>query len=289
MQILINGLLLGGLYALVTIGFSLVWGVMNVVNMAHASFLMLGAYIALFLFQSLRIDPFAGIPVAMALLFVLGYLLQRLLINRIIRYGLIMTLIITFGIDLMIKNLGLELFTADFRSVAPTYAGAGFSVLGATVPYIRLAILAAALVLSVALALFLARTRIGMAIRATALHLEAAELVGVSVDQIYAVTFGLAAAIAGAGGVLISMIYNFNPYVGDGFVTPMFVITVLGGLGSLPGAIIGGLALGLIEAGTTVALSPGASRMIPFIILVLILVLRPQGLLGKRFYGGSKA
>lgn len=289
MQILVNGVLLGGLYALITLGFSLVWGVMNVVNIASASFMILGAYVAWFAFHQLHLDPFLAMPLAFIVLFILGYLLQRLIINRVIRHGLVMTLIITFGLDLILQNLALVYFTADYRSVVPSYAGAGFQVFGATVPYIRLAIFAVALLISLLLWLFLTHTREGMAIRATALNLESAELMGVTVERIYAVTYAISAGVAGIAGVMVAMVYNFNPTMGSRFLPSMFVITVLGGLGSLPGAIAGGVLLGIIEAGSVPLIGASTSKLIPFILLVVILALRPQGLLGKRFYGGSKA
>lgn len=289
MQILVNGLLLGGLYALVALGFSLVWGVTNIVNLASASYLMLGAYISWFGFHRFHLDPFLSIPIAFILLFGLGTLLQSTIINRVMRHGLVMTLIITFGLDLILRNLGLWFFTADFRSVVPAYAGSGLQMLGVTVPYIRFAVFLTAILITLLLSLFLAYTRTGMAIRATTLHMEAAELVGVSVGRIYTVTYGVAAGLAGVAGVMISMLYNFNPESGLGFVPSMFVITVLGGLGSLPGAIIGGVLLGLADAFTTAFLGPSWSKLIPFLILVVILAVRPQGLMGKRFYGGSKA
>lgn len=288
MQIIVNGLLLGGLYALVTVGFSLVWGVMHVVNLAHGSFVMLGAYVAWFMFHTTHLDPFASIPVAMAVLFVLGYGVQVTIVNRIVRYGLVMTLVVTFGVDLILQNLALEAFTANFRSVVPWYAGRGFHFLGASVPYIRLAIFVTALVITGLLSLFLSRARIGMAIRATALHQEAAELTGVTISRVYAVTYAVAAALAGAAGVLVSLVFNFNPLVGAGFVTPMFLITVLGGLGSVPGAVMGGILFGLVEALATELLGPQVSQMICFMMLVVVLAVRPQGLLGKPFYGGIK-
>lgn len=288
-QILINGLLLGGLYALVTVGFSLVWGVMEVVNIAHASYIMLGAYVAFFSFHYLGLDPFLSLPLAMALLFLLGYAVQGLIINRVLRHGLVMTLVVTFGIDLFFTNLGLELFSADFRSVTPPYAGKGFALLGATVPYVRAGVFVTALVVTGLLSLFLSRTRLGLAIRATALHREAAQLVGVTVERVYALTYGVAAAIAGAAGVMVSVLYSFNPQVGGSFLTPMFTITVLGGLGSIPGAVVGGLLVGLAEAFATVSIGPSFSKMFAFLVLVTVLIVRPQGLLGKRFYGGVGA
>ncbi len=288
-QILVNGLLLGGLYGLVTVGFSLVWGVTNVVNIAHSSFITLGAYGAWFLHSRLGLGPFTSLPIVMSGMFLVGFVIQHQVINRVIRHGLVMTLIITFGIDLILTNAVLLAFSADYRAVKLPYSSSGLTLGSIQVPYLRLSIFVLALVITALLATFLSRTRSGRAIRATALNQQAALLMGVSINRVYAMTYGVAAAIAGAAGVLMSTLYSFGPEVGRGFLTRAFVITVLGGLGSLPGAILGGVLLGLIEAVTTVSLGAGYTEVMAFAVLVAILAFRPQGLLGKRFYGGAKS
>lgn len=288
LQFLINGLLLGGLYGLVTVGFSLVWGVTSVVNIAHSSFITLGAYGAWLLFTGLGLGPFVSLPIVMAVMFVLGFLIQHQIINRVIRHGLVMTLIITFGIDLILTNAALLAFSADYRAVKLPYGAEGLTLGGVQIPYLRLAVFVLAIAITALLATFLSKTRPGRAIRATALNQEAALLMGVSIDKVYATTYGVAAAIAGAAGVLISTLYSFGPEIGRGFLTRCFVITVLGGLGSLPGAIIGGILLGLIESTTTVTFGAGYTEVMAFTVLVAILAFRPQGLLGRRFYGGAK-
>jgi branched-chain amino acid transport system permease protein len=286
-QILVNGLLLGGLYGIVTVGFSLVWGVTSVVNIAHSSFITLGAYAAYVLYSQFGLGPFAALPFVMIFLYLVGYVIQRQVINRVIRYGLVMTLIVAFGIDLMLTNAIQVIFTADYQKV--TYDIGGLTLGTVQIPYLRLAIFVMALVLTALLALFLSHTRPGRAIRATALNQEAAQMMGVSIDKVYANTFAVAASIAGGAGCLMATLYSFNPEIGRGFLTKVFVITVLGGLGSLPGAIIGGLLIGLVEAFTTVYVGAGYTELMAFGVLVTILALRPQGLLGKRFYGGAKA
>jgi branched-chain amino acid transport system permease protein len=287
LQIIVNGLLLGGLYGLVTVGFSLIWGVMKVVNITQASFVMLGAYVSYWLFKGAGVDPFLALPVAMALLFGLGYLIQRFILNRVIRGGLIMTLILTFGIDLILQNLAMFAFSLDYRSVQPAYAGSSITIGGLIFPWIRVMVFVLAVTLAAGLHLFFKYTRPGQAIKATALNLEAAQLAGVKVDQIYALTYGVGAALGGAAGVLMSVVYSFNPQAGSLFLTPMFVITVLGGLGSIPGAILGGIIVGVAEALTARFISPGITQAVSFSLLVLILIVRPQGLLGKQFFGGA--
>ena len=283
---MVNGLLTGGLYALVAVGFSLVWGVMNVVNIAHAAYIMLGAYMSYWLFRLFNWDPFLSIPVSMAALFVLGYLVASLVLNRVIRFGLVMTLVLTFGIDLILQNAALMLWSADYRSVTPAYAGQGLAIGGVMVPYVRLAVFLLAVLFVVLFSLFLSKTRVGNAIQATALNPGAAELTGVRIERIYALTYAIGAALAAAAGSMISVVYTIQPQVGNVFLTRAFVITVLGGLGSIPGALLGGVILGLAESFATVTVGVGWSEAVSFALLVLILIVRPQGLLGRRFFGG---
>ena len=283
---MVNGLLTGGLYALVAVGFSLVWGVMNVVNIAHAAYIMLGAYTSYWLFRLFNWDPFLSIPVSMAVLFALGYLIASVVLNRVIRFGLVMTLVLTFGIDLILQNAALMLWSADYRSVTPAYAGQGLAIGGVMVPYVRLAVFLLAVLFVVLFSLFLSKTRMGNAIQATALNPGAAELTGVRIERIYAMTYAIGAALAAAAGSMISVVYTIQPQVGNVFLTRAFVITVLGGLGSIPGALLGGVILGLAESFATVTVGVGWSEAVSFALLVLILIVRPQGLLGRRFFGG---
>jgi branched-chain amino acid transport system permease protein len=287
-QIFLNALLLGGVYAMIGIGFSLVWGVMNVINLAHGAFIVLGAYTTYWLFTLLGIDPFLSVPISMLVLFVIAYPLQRFLINLVIRTGVFMTLILTFGLQLLVVNFLLVTFKADFRSVTPAYAGSGIEIAGLVVPYVRLAIFVTAVVVTAALFLFMNRTRTGNAIRATALNRIAAQIVGVNIGHIYALTFAISAALAGAAGALISTIYSFSPSLQGSLLGKAFIIAVLGGLGSPVGAIIGGLVLALAEAFGGALLGTSYQDALGFLILVLVLILRPEGIAGKRFFAEVK-
>ncbi|MGQ9457731.1 MAG: branched-chain amino acid ABC transporter permease, partial [Anaerolineae bacterium] len=246
-QVIVNGLLLGGLYAAVGVGFSLVWGVMNVINITHGSFLMLGAYVSYWLFRLYHVDPFLSLPAVMLVMFGLGYLLQRYIINAVVKTGVFMTLVITYGMNLFFVNLALLLWKGDYRSITPEYAGTGFQVGGLIIPYIRLVAMVLALVLTLLLQLFLSRTRVGNAILATALNKNAAQLVGVPIGRIYAITYGIGAALAGAAGALMSAIYVITPFMGEPFIGKAFVVACLGGLGTATGAVLGGIVLGLAE------------------------------------------
>src|SRR5690349_4873795 len=193
-QVLVSGILLGGLYALMALGLALVWGVLNIVNLAHGALIMLGAYVCYYLFTELNLDPFAALPLTMLTLYVFGYLLQRFVLNLVIRAPMFNTLLITFGIDVVLTYLAQISFSADYRTINPTYAGSNFALFGATVPTVRLLAFVVTLALTCLLWLFLARTRLGRAIRATAQNLVAARLYGVEPRRIYALTFGLGAA-----------------------------------------------------------------------------------------------
>lgn len=288
MQVLVNGILLGGLYACMAIGFSVIWGVMNLINLAHGSMIVLGAYITYFITTQTGIDPFLTIPISGAGLFVLGFLLQKYLLNFVVHASVFMTLILTFGLDMVMINVNLALFTADIRSITTSYAGLSFQFGEIRVPYTRLGVFILALALTFALYLFMQRTRIGRAIRATAQNARAACVVGIDTKQIYAVTFGIGACMAGVAGSLMAVVYAFSPVVGASFTMKSFVIVVLGGLGSMQGAIVAGIILGVAENLVSGLLIPGYSDAISYILLVLILVLRPRGLFGEQVIAEAK-
>ena len=287
-QVLVNGLLLGGIYAAVGVGFSLTWGVLNIINIAHGAMVMLGAYITFLLFTIAGVDPFLSIPASMFVLFLLGYVLQRFLINRVIPHGVFMTLVLTFGLSLLLIDLALLAFTGDYRSVTPSYAGSGLNLGGVIVPYQRLGAFLVAILIVAGLNLYLGRSKLGRAIRATALNRQAAQLVGVDIAQIYAVTFGIGAALAGAAGSLLAVTITITPFMGNVFIGKAFVIATLGGLGTVQGALIGGLVLGMAESLGAALIGPSYQQAIGFAILVLVLVLRPEGIMGKQFFAEVK-
>jgi len=283
-QAIVNGLLFGAVYATIGIGFSLVWGVMNIINVAHGSFIMVGAYLSYTLYAVAGVDPFLSIPVVMAVLFGIAYVIQKYALNRVVRGSVFITLTFTFGLQILIANICLLIWSADYRSVKLPYSSAGFQIGGVVIPLVRLGIFAVALILTGLFYLFMRRTKTGIAINATALNFEGAKTVGIDVYNIYAVTFGVSAALAGAAGCLISPIMSVNPFVGGPLVGKAFVIAILGGLGSTMGALVGGMVLGLVETVGTVFIPSSYQELLGFSVLVLVLVFRPQGLLGKRFY-----
>ena len=199
-----------------------------------------------------------------------------------------MTLILTFGLDMALINVNLLLFTADLRSVTTAYAGLGWEMSSIKIPYTRVGVFVFALALTFILSIVMNRTKLGNAIKATSFDRDAARLTGVNVEKVFAITFGIGACMAGMAGSLISMMYSFSPVLGDIFTMKSFVVVVLGGLGSIPGAIVGGLILGIAENFTSVLLAPGYKNAISFILLVAILVCRPRGILGKQFFAEVK-
>ncbi len=283
-QAILNGILFGAVYVCIGMGFSLVWGVMNIINLAHGSFIMLGAYITYTLFTYLKIDPFLTLPISMLALYFIGYASQKYLLNYIIRAGIFITLTFTFGLQILIANVALLIWTADLKSAAPGYSGEGIVLGGLVLPYIRCAIFIVALILTYLFYLLMARTKTGKAINATALNLEGAKTVGVDVAEIYARTMGISAALGGAAGALISPIMTINPFIGGPLVGKAFVVAILGGLGGTMGSFAGGMALGLTEQVGSLFFSSGYQEALGFIVLVLVLIFRPQGIVGKRFY-----
>ncbi len=281
LQILVNGILLGGLYALMALGLALVWGVLNIVNLAHGALIMLGGYATWVLYTRAGIDPFAALPITAVALFVLGYAIQRGILNLVIRAPMFNTLLITFGIDVVLAYLAQFWFSADFRAINPRYAGANFTLGPVTLPTVQVAAFVIAIGLTVALWLFLLHTRIGRGIRAAAQNLVAARLYGVSPRSIYAFTFGLGAALAGVAGGLYGMVSQINPYIGGPLTAKSFVIAIIGGLDNPLGVIVGGLALGIIESLTALYVGPTYRDVASFGILVLVLIVRPTGLLGR--------
>lgn len=282
LQILVNGVVLGCLYACIAVGFSLVWGVLNVINLMHGSFIVLGSYLAWGAYNSLGISPWASLAIAAPLFFAVGYLIQRGILNRVMAAPVLVTLTLTFGLDLILNNAMILGFKADYRKLLldpPLGTVAWDSIV---VPVDRIIAMALALALTLALYVILRRSRIGRAIIAVRLDRDAARLMGVDVPTTYAAAFGLGAAMAGCAGVLLALIFPISPLSAMPYLGKAFVVCVLGGLGSVPGAVLGGLVLGLVESFGALAFGPEHAVTLSFALLILFLIFRPQGLLGKR-------
>ena len=280
-QVLVSGVLLGGLYALMALGLALVWGVLNIVNLSHGALIMLGAYVTYFLFTGAHLDPFVALPITAVVMFVVGYAIERGILNYVIRGPMFNTLLITFGIEVVLTYLAQLAFSADFRAINPSYAGANFAIAGVTIPLVQVVVFAVAIGLTVAMWLFLLHTRIGRGIRAAAQNLVAARLYGVDPKRIYALTFGIGAALAGVTGGLYGTVSQINPYIGGPLTAKSFAIAIIGGLDNPLGVIVGGLVLGLVESLTALYLGSTYRDVASFGVLLLVLILRPSGLLGR--------
>ncbi|TMD13684.1 MAG: branched-chain amino acid ABC transporter permease [Chloroflexi bacterium] len=282
-QQVVLGLLLGGVYVAVALGFSLVWGILNIVNLAHGALVIAGGYLTWLLYSRWHVDPFLSLPVDAVALFVIGYALQRGVINRIIRAPLLFTFLLTFGLNLILVSVLLLLFTPDYRSVTTSYSGSRLELGSIAVPYIRVASLAVAILLAAILWLILNRSRTGAAIQAVGADRDAAQLVGIDLRHAYALTFAIGAAFAGVAGGLISTFQAITPTAGDPYTLQAFAVVILGGLGRVSATVAGGLLFGLIEilGQSTPGLGSGYANAIAFAVLVIVLAFRPQGLLGR--------
>jgi branched-chain amino acid transport system permease protein len=283
LQHVLNGLLQGFIFALIGLGFSMVWGILNIINLAHAAFIMLAAYLAYFLWADQGIDPFVALPLIMAILFVVGYVIQSRVINLVMRASVLTTFLLTFGMESLLVNIALRLWTADNRQTKPFYANVSASVGDLRLPYTQLGAVVVVIALTVLLYLFLDRTRTGSSIRAVGQNRVAATLMGIDIGRTYALTFAISAALAGAAGTLLSTTSAFSPGSFGVFNILAFSVVVLGGLGSIPGALVGGLVFGLVnEFAGTYALEE--REVVVFAIVVFVLIVRPTGLLGREGY-----
>ena len=285
LQATVNGLLLGGVYGIASVGFSMVWGVMGIINLAHTAFIMIGAYVTVLLYARFGIDPLATIPVSMLVTFALGYALQAVILNRILKVSLLLSLVVSFGVNLATVDLFSLIFTSDVRAVNVGYAQSSIEVLGRLVPVVRLIAAGLSVTLGIALYAVLRHTRVGQSILATALDREVSSLMGLDPLRVYATTAGVAGALAGATGTLASMMFPVTPTMGTTFLGAAFVITVLGGVGSVEGCIVAGFLYGLTQSWAAYFLGPSTQDLVAFCLFLLVLVARPQGLFGRAFFG----
>lgn len=280
LQALTAGILIGGLYALVSVGLSLIFGVLKIVNFAHGEFVMLGMYGAYLLWASLHLDPLLALFLITPLLFLFGAALQHLLIRRILHAPDLAQIFLTVGLSIVLINSALLVFHADFRGVRTPYSDAYLSLAGVVIPWARVIAFAGAGILAGALVLFLTRTDLGRAMRAAAQDREVAMLMGINPDRVFLVAFGLGSALAGAAGVFLVTFFPVFPTVGTQFGLLAFVVVILGGLGNLPGALAAGLLVGVVESLGRQYLQADWGLVVVFAIMLLALNLRPSGLLG---------
>ena len=279
-QAVISGILMGTVYALLALGLTMVFGVMHVINISHGEMLMLGAYVSFWLFHQFGLSPLLAILAAAPLMFAVGALIEKGIVDKIVEDIETNSLLVTFGISICIVNIGIWLWTTDFKAI-PYLSGSWFY--GCLVfPKPRVVAAVLAIVLTGGVYFFLKFSRLGKAIRATAGSHDLAATCGIYVKRIYLITFGLASAMGGAAGVLASIMFAIYPEMGESFLMRSFTVIVLGGMGHVVGAMLGGMILGVAEGVGSLYLSGEGGGAISFAILLLILVFRPTGLMGRR-------
>ena len=280
LNVLAVGILLGGIYALVSVGLNLIFGVIRIVNFAQGEFVMVGMYGAYACYAFLRLDPYVALLVVVPAMFVFGAAVQRAILAPL-RNEPSMQIFATFGLLMLLENVVLALTRGTALSVPSPVAQASVGVAGLQVGFVRLIALAAATLAAAGLGIFMRHTMIGRAIRAVAQDRSAATLMGINVERIYMVTFGIGTAIAGLAGCLLAPIYTLSPQIGTSFILPAFAVVVLGGLGSVLGAYVGGFIVGMTEALAGYYLDPALKYAVLFGVFIVVLVVRPSGLFGK--------
>jgi branched-chain amino acid transport system permease protein len=281
-QAVINGLLIGGIYALVSIGVTLIFGVVKIVNFAQGEFVMIGMYLSFFLATQFGIDPVVSLVVTMPVLFVVGVLIQHFLIRRVLGQNDMPQIFLTFALSLLLVNLSLLLFTANYRTVHTWYSDEALHFNGLYIPLAKLFAFALAMALSAALWVFLHATDLGKAMRAAAQNREVAMLMGINPNRVFCVALGVALALAGAAGSLLMPFYPAYPLVGQVFVLMAFVAVVLGTLGNIPGALVASLMMGVAESLGIQFIGADSGLIVVFLMLLLTLAVRPSGLAGGR-------
>jgi branched-chain amino acid transport system permease protein len=279
-QVVISGLLAGALYAMVALGLGLIFGVMRVLNVAHGPLLMLGAYTTFGLFHWLGLNPYLSLLVSMPLLFVVGMALERGLVRRVVDAPELSSLLLTFGVAIGLVNLAQLAFTSDLRSVE--YLTGSFVLGPFAFSKSRLIACGFAVAITTAAFLFLQKTRLGKAIRAVSQSREVAQVCGIDVQRIHMIAFGGASALAAAGGSLVAVMVAIQPDMGGVYTFKSFLVIVLGGAGNYPGALLGGLLLGLVEQLSSLFLTTQVNEAVAYVLLVLVLLVRPTGLLKGR-------
>ena len=278
LQTLVSGIMTGGIYAIIALGLTLIFGVMRIINMSHGEFLMIGMYISYFSYTILHIDPFISILISAPLTFALGAIIYRFIVSKSGNEE--NSLILTAGVSLVLANLVLIIFSPDYRHLKVSYGTEVFRFINVSVSLPMLISFLVTIGITVLLYWFLNRTDLGLAIRASAQEKEAAVIVGINVQRIAMITFGIGASFAATSGTLLAPVLYTYPTIGTLFLVKAFVVVVLGGMGSIEGALLGGIILGATESLGSVYISTGMTDAFGLVLFILILLLKPSGLFG---------
>lgn len=283
-QIIFDALLLIGLYAIGALGFSLIWGVLNILNIAYAALIAIGAYTSYLLWQA-GIDPILALPLTMAITALVGWIIQWVAIDHILRGPPSLSLTLTYGINLILVGALLLMFSGDVRGIRlPAYLQGSVLIGVASLTYARIVVMLIAVALTAGMWWFMDRTELGMAIRATRLDTEAAQLVGIRIRSIYHLTAALSAMLAGATGGLAALVYSISPQMGDHLLINLLIVNVLGGLGSIVAPLVGAVVLGFTNSAVGNFMGATYSTLVGTIFVLVVLVIWPSGILGKKFY-----
>jgi branched-chain amino acid transport system permease protein len=280
LQQIVNSLLIGSVYALVAIGLTLIWGVMNVLNFAHGDFLMIGMFIAFWCYTLFKMDPLLSIPICAALLFLLGVGVYRFIISKVMKGPGLAQLVVTFGVSIFLANLAVMLWTPDFRLIEKPLLAGTWSLGSVQLSIPKFAASVGSVVVSAAVFLFLKKTRTGKAILAVEMNRDAALLMGINTERINSLSFGIGSALVGVAGAFLSMYYYIYPQVGGLFGLISFCIVALGGFGSIEGAFIAGILIGLVQTLGGYFFDPAYKYALVFLVYLITVWIRPQGLMG---------
>jgi branched-chain amino acid transport system permease protein len=281
LQAVLSGILVGGVYALIGVGLTIIFGVMRVINFAHGDLLMLGMYATWLAFTRLGLDPYVSIVLTAPLLFLWGAFLQKVIINRVLNALPQNQILLTIGLGLVMSNAVMLKFTSDYRILTTGYSSASFFLGDLSISKPLLYSFLVTIAITAGLAWFLLKTDTGQAIRATAQDRDAAQLMGINVRWTSVLAFGIGSALAGVAGALLSPTYYIFPQVGGAFTLKAFVIVVLGGMGSIMGAMLGGLIIGVTESLSAIYIASGLKELVVYVLFLALLLFKPSGLLGK--------
>jgi branched-chain amino acid transport system permease protein len=282
LQLVVQGILLGGIYGLIAVGLSLIFGVMGVINFAHGQMIVMGMYVSYWIFVLLGLDPYLSLVIVAAVIFVLGYAIQSTLVNRILDYPEAMQVLPLVSLGLILENTALLFWGPDPRSPQTALSLNTFWIGSVMVDVSRLIAFVVAIVITILIFLFLKKTTSGKRIRAAADNRTGAILVGIKVTRICNISFAIGAATTGAAGALLLPLMPISPHIGHDFTLTAFVVVILGGMGNLLGALVGGLILGMAESLATLFLPATLKQVVSFSFLIIIMLFRPQGIFGGR-------
>ncbi|WP_457600474.1 branched-chain amino acid ABC transporter permease [Hydrogenivirga sp.] len=285
LQLTIEALLLGSFYAFMSLGFSLTWGVLNIINLAYGSLILVGSYFSYVLYTYAGVDPLLSLPLSFGAGFLLGAVLQRAFIQRLMGFEPFMVLILTFGLDILLSHTLNLFFKADIRSIDVPYAEGSFLWGELIISHVKLIVFLLALVLSLLLFLFLRLTWSGRAVRAVALDREGAQLVGIDPGRVFLLASGIGTGIALSSGNLYGLLQGFTPFDGGFLTIKAFLVSIIGGLGRVESALVGGLFLGFLEIFVSFYVGESWKLFASLVVMIVVLLVRPRGLLGGRFYG----